>query len=182
MKAMILLGVNCGFGQTDLAKLPKSALDLDTGIVSFPRVKTAVPRRIPLWPETVTAIRKALKVRPEPRDPADADLMFVTKCGNRWTRISDKGGPIDSIGLEFGKLLTKLKLKRKGLNFYALRYVFGTISSDACDQVATNAMMGHLPASDDMPGRYRERVADERLRKVVDHVRAWLFPKKPRAK
>ncbi|MGQ0634221.1 MAG: tyrosine-type recombinase/integrase [Planctomycetaceae bacterium] len=182
MQAMILVAINCGFGQTDLANLPKSAVDLDAGLIIYPRVKTGVPRRVPLWPETVTAIRKALMVRPEPKDPADADLVFVMPSGRRWTHISDEGGPIDSLGLQFSKLLTELKLKRKGLSFYALRHVFATIASDSCDQVATNAIMGHLPASDDMPGRYRERVADERLRKVVDHVRAWLFPKKPMAK
>ena len=177
MKAMILLGVNCGFGQTDLANLPQSALNLKTGWVEFPRVKTGSPRRIPLWPETVSAVRKALASRPEPTAPADADMLFITKYGRRWTRTSDKGGPIDGVAQEFGKLLGSLKLKRKGLGFYALRHTFGTISSNATDQVATNAIMGHLPADDDMPGRYRERIGDERLLKVVNCVHDWLYPK-----
>jgi integrase len=182
MQAMILLGLNCGFGQTDIANLPQSALNLKSGWVDFPRVKTGSLRRISLWPETLSAIRKALALRSEPKDPADADMVFITKYGRRWTRASDKGGPIDGIAQEFGKLLGSLKPKRKGLAFYGLRHTFGTISSNAADQVATTAVMGHLPADHDVPGRYREYVADERLQAVVDHVRAWLFPKPARRK
>ena len=40
LKAMILLGVNCGFGKTDVACLPQSAVDLESGWVDFPRPKT----------------------------------------------------------------------------------------------------------------------------------------------
>jgi len=52
LKAMILLGINGGLGNSDLAALPISALDLDGGWLDFPRVKTGIERRIPLWPET----------------------------------------------------------------------------------------------------------------------------------
>ena len=43
MKAMILLGVNCGFGNGDVAKLPTKALDLKAGWVSFPAPRLACP-------------------------------------------------------------------------------------------------------------------------------------------
>jgi hypothetical protein len=39
LKAMIMLGVNCGFGDNDCGTLPKSALDLDGGWVDYPRPK-----------------------------------------------------------------------------------------------------------------------------------------------
>src|SRR5262249_22077008 len=67
LKAMMLLGLNCGFGQTDVATLPKSAIDLNGRWVDFPRPKTAVARRCPLWPETVTALREAMESRPTPK-------------------------------------------------------------------------------------------------------------------
>jgi len=181
LRCMILLGVNCGFGQTDVANLPQSAVDLKAGWITFPRVKTGSTRRIPLWPETMAAIRQALKQRSTPKNPADADLLFVTRCGNKWTRTGEKGA-IDSIRLEFGKLLVKLELKKQGVGFYALRHAFATISGGACDQVATNAVMGHTPQGDDVPSMYRESIADERLLKVVNTVRTWLFPAKRRAK
>src|SRR5215470_10000031 len=50
LKAMILLGVNCGFGNADVGTLPLSALDLNSGWVSYPRPKTGVTRRCWLWP------------------------------------------------------------------------------------------------------------------------------------
>ncbi len=64
MKAMILLGVNCGFGNADCALLPTRAVDLQAGWINFPRPKTGLDRRCPLWPETVAAIREWLPVRP----------------------------------------------------------------------------------------------------------------------
>jgi hypothetical protein len=81
MRAMILLGVNAGFGNADCRRLPLSAVNLDAGIVDFARPKTGIPRRCALWPETVAAIRAALAKRPAPKAEADAGLVFVTKYG-----------------------------------------------------------------------------------------------------
>ena len=58
-------------------------------------------------------------------------------------------------------------------NFYALRHVFETIAGEAKDQVAVDHVMGHT--RDDMASAYRERISDQRLKAVSDHVRAWLF-------
>ena len=168
MKAMILLGVNCGFGNHDCAKLPMSALDLDGGWVCFPRPKTGIDRRCPLWPETVAALQEAIANRPTPKDKADAGLTFVTQHGRRWGR--DAASPVT---VEFRKLLVKLGLHRPGLGFYALRHTFETIGGDSRDQVAVDAIMGH--ARDDMASVYRERIDDARLVAVVEHVRQWLF-------
>ena len=60
MKAMILLGINCGFGNSDCGNLPLTALDLDRAVIDFPRPKTGIPRRFVLWPETVEALRAVL--------------------------------------------------------------------------------------------------------------------------
>lgn len=50
MKAMILLGVNCGFGNADCGTLPLAALDLAGGRVNYHRPKTGITRPRPLWP------------------------------------------------------------------------------------------------------------------------------------
>src|SRR5262249_38701455 len=86
MQAMLLLGINCGFGNADSAHLPLAALDLDNGWLNYPRPKTGVDRRCPLWPETVQAIREALAVRKEPKDPAHCELVFITKYGLPWAK------------------------------------------------------------------------------------------------
>ncbi len=57
LRAMTLLGINAGFGNSDVAGLPKSALDFAGAWLSFPRPKTGIPRRVPLWPETAPGAR-----------------------------------------------------------------------------------------------------------------------------
>jgi integrase len=83
MRAMILLGINCGFGNSDCGKLPKSAVDLKTGWINFPRPKTQVERRSPLWPETVEAIQAALKCRPDPKLPGNGASPIVRNSSIR---------------------------------------------------------------------------------------------------
>ena len=171
LKAMIHLGINCGFGNSDCGALPQEALDLHAGWVDFPRPKTGVPRRCPLWPETVTALREAIAGRPEPKDTADAGLVFITIHGRPW-RKETSDNPVTK---ETIKLLRRLGIQRKGVNFYALRHTFQTIADGARDPVATRYIMGHAPDSRDMASVYRERVDDARLQDVVDHVHEWLF-------
>ena len=192
MKAMVLLGVNCGFGNGDVAKLPLKALDLKAGWVNFPRPKTGIERRIPLWPETIAAIKEAMQDRPKAKDRADAGLVFITVRGQRWekTAISDPDPETGKIRIlsnspvsqQFTKLLKRLELKRPGLAFYGLRHTFETVAGASKDQVAVDSIMGHVDAT--MAGNYRERIDDDRLKAVVDFVHAWLFPivKKKRSK
>jgi integrase len=168
LRAMILLGVNCGFGNHDCGTLPLSALDMENGWLNFPRPKTGVPRRCKLWSETVAALRKVLAARKPPNDPAHAGLAFITKRGGSWAK-HDKDNPVSK---ETRKILDMLSINGRR-NFYALRHTFETIGGDTRDQIAVNAIMGHVDNS--MAANYRERIDDERLAAVADHVRSWLF-------
>lgn len=105
LRAMILLAINAGLGNTDCAELQMTDMDLETGWLDYPRRKTEVDRRAPLWPETVQAIRDAIAKRPLPVSEADADCVFLTKFGQRWVRIGEGGGPTDSVSTEFTKLV-----------------------------------------------------------------------------
>jgi integrase len=187
LRALLFLGVNCGLGNTDVGRLPLSALDLDGCWLNYPRPKTGVPRRAALWPETVAALRAAVAKRPAPKDPADAGLAVLTRGGGPWVKVTttqDAGegaAPVtvrfdDMVSKETAKLLKTLGLNRPGLNFYALRHTFETVAGETGDQVAVDAVMGHV--RDDMASHYRERIGDERLRAVSDHVHDWLFPPK----
>lgn len=170
IRAMILLGLNCGFGNADVGTLPQSALDLAGGWVNYPRPKTGVDRRCHLWPETVESLAAAIKARPKPKDEFDEGLVFLTKYGQPW----HKDKPFGPLSLEFAKLTKKLGLYRKGCGFYALRHGLETIGGETKDQVAVNAIMGHVDAS--MAATYRERIDDHRLAAVSWHVRGFLFP------
>jgi len=169
LKAMIFLGINCGFGNSDCGTLPKQALDLKRGWVDYPRPKTAVERRCPLWRETITALEEALHERPNPEEADDDGLVFVTKYGQPWNKAT-ADNPVTK---EMRKLLDNLKLHRLGLGFYALRHTFETIAGASRDQVAVNHIMGHADAS--MAGVYRERISDDRLQDVTTFVHHWLF-------
>jgi integrase len=173
LRAMILLGLNAGFGNHDIATLPLSALDLDAGWVDFPRPKTGIERRCFLWPETAAAIRAVLAERPGAKNQADADLVFLQRSGRRWVRNTENSRT-DNISVVFCELLKACGLHREGLGFYTLRHVFRTVADAARDHVAIDLIMGH--GDDTMADRYRERIDDERLHAVTDHVRRWLFP------
>jgi len=176
LKAMVLLGVNCGLGNTDCADLPQTAVDLNTGWIDFPRPKTGIERRCPLWPESVEALREAIEQRAEPKDKADdADCVFLTSQGKRWVRPTTTSRT-DGVTREFGNLSRRLGINgRKGLGFYTLRHVFRTIADGSRDQVAANLIMGRSDPT--MAGIYRESIDDSRLVAVTDHVHAWLFGK-----
>jgi integrase len=183
LKAMILLGINAGFGNHDVATLPITALDLKGGWVNYPRPKTAIKRRCKLWPETIAAIEVALKARPAAREQAAEGMVFVTKYGKCWAkspRLSEdpdapnevKANVDNPVTKETRKLLDKLKMHRPGLGFYALRHTFETVAGESKDQVAVDSIMGHSDPS--MAAVYRERISDERLVAVSKYVRDWL--------
>jgi integrase len=167
MRAMILLGVNCGLGNSDCGRLPLTAVDLKSGWLNYPRPKTAIERRCPLWPETIEAIRAVIADRS--KDSAIDNLVFVTKYGGSWAKETSD----NPVSKEFAKLVRVVNLQQKGRGFYALRHTFETIGGDSRDQVAVNAIMGHADSS--MAAHYRERIEDQRLVNVVNHVRRWLF-------
>jgi integrase len=194
VKAMVLLGLNAGFGNTDVATLPQSAVDLVGGWLEFPRPKTGIHRRVPLWDETVGALKLAIAERPQPKLTADAGLVFLTVQGRPWVRIQAKRKPaqssevdspeltghsivsLDALSQRFRKLLDLLGINSRK-NFYTLRHNFETIAGESKDQVAVDCIMGHVDPS--MAAQYRENVSDARLLAVVNVVRAWVFPNAP---
>jgi integrase len=178
MKAAVLAGANCGFGQSDIANLPKTALDFESGWVDYPRPNTGVERRCPLWPETAEALKVAIQVRPKAKNPDDENMVFLTKYENRWVRTSENEDPskrsaIDSISRQFGKLLKKLNIDGQR-NFYCLRRGFETVAGGSLDQVVVNYVMGHIDNS--MAAIYRQEISNERLQAATDHVHRWLWP------
>jgi integrase len=87
MRAMILLGINAGMGNGDCASLTFDRLDMSRGWLDYPRPKTGVARRCPLWPETVAALRDAIGQRPEPEREEDANIVLLTSRGYRGRRF-----------------------------------------------------------------------------------------------
>jgi integrase len=193
LRAMILLGANCGLGNNDVNMLTFSALDLEKGWLDYPRPKNGIARECPLWPQTVDALQEWDDIRRKIR-PATPDLsnrVFLTARGNAWVKVELVEEEIgtkkkvsivndDAIAKEMAKVLKKLGLKRPGLNFYALRHGFQTVAEQkAGDRAAIERIMGHGDEINDMGGRYREYIDPDQLRKITNAVREWLFPPEP---
>lgn len=157
LKAMLLLGINCGFGNRDIATLGLAALDLDGGWCVHPRPKTGIERRCPLWPETVKRLRRWLA-------DGGRSLLAFPRARGRAT--------LAHMTLD---LCRACGLHRNGRGFYALRHTFQTVAEESGDFPAVSYLMGHAPAASDMAAVYRRRISDERLRRVVETVRGWLF-------
>ena len=169
MRSMILLGINAGFNNSDCANLPLKALDLDGGWCNFPRPKTGIARRCPLWPETVTALREVIGTRPEPRNEEATPLVFVTTRGRPWLTL----GTANPVSVAARNAMKAVGVHREGIGFATLRHMFRTVADGSRDQVAIDLMMGHSDPS--MGAVYRERIDDARLWAVVEHVKNWLF-------
>jgi integrase len=171
LKAMILLGINCGFGNEDCATLPLEVIDLKRGWIDYARPKTAVERACPLWHETLVALTDCLAERAKPATDEYEGLVFLTKSGLSWSDETHR----NPITKETTKLLVKLGIKRPGLSFYALRHTFYTVSEYCKDKDALEYIMGHAADGADMRPFYREATWISRLRSIVEHVHRWVF-------
>jgi len=165
MRAMILLGVNCGFGCTDCAELQWKNLDLERGRVDLPRHKTGINRNLALWPETIEALKQV---------PRTGDRVFCTKQGNPWVRPVNGGESHDSaLSKEFSKLLKHAGIKaEKGVGFYTLRRTAATVAAESGDVFAVQGLLGH--ADTKMASVYVQTVSEQTDR-AVRHTRDWLM-------
>lgn len=181
-RAMCLLAINAGFGNSDLAKLQLDHVDLDDGYVKNLRSKTKEMRFATLWPETVTAIRLSLQFRNTPIDDAAKEKLFVTHEGRTYVQESKKTGKsiTDLLNVRVRAAMQRLKIHQPGMNAYRLRATFRTVANGARDDWAAGVIMGHV--RDGMPDAYidiREIENDpanrSRIQLVTNHVRNWLF-------
>ena len=152
--ALLLFGLNCGFGNTDIGTLKLCDVDLDSATVSHPRPKTGVERNFYLWPETVDVLRTYIKnYRGKPVNEKVAELVFVGKRGNPlcWEQIDEDGNykRSDAIKNRFRRLYEKAGLKRPyGRGYYSMRHTFATlIGVDSNDLREVQAALGQRTIS-----------------------------------
>ncbi len=172
MKAMIWLGLNCGFGCTDCSELQLKHLDLIACRVVFPRGKTGVQRDLPLWPETVEALRKISK---------KGKLVFYTAKGNPFVRNVlktdangyEKFSPINSIATKFARMIKSVGLDvPKGTGFYTLRRTAATLAARSGDPFAVQRLLGHANLL--MATRYVQDVTQQ-TDDVVEKYRKYVI-------
>lgn len=164
MKAMIWLGINCGFGCTECAELKWINLDFENHRVKLPRKKTGISRDLPLWPETIEAIQKV---------PKKGKLVFYTNRENPFVRtifktdVNDKSkySNQNTITRKFSRLVKKARLDvPKGTGFYTLRRTAATIAARSGDQ----RLLGHADLQ--MATRYVQDVSKQ-TNNVIENSR-----------
>lgn len=195
LRAMILLGLNAGMYAADISLLTWSSIRREGGqrIIDFDRRKTGgVHWKFPLWPETVAALAQVRRIQRrrkkfrEPRVAAHADLIFRTLHGRPYHRentlVAESGRvsksiAIDTIGQEFRKLLERLKIKRAGVSFGALRHTHITAVGDHVDERAARRVRGHKVKGIE---KHYDKIPIERLKQVTDLARQRLLRSAPR--
>lgn len=172
MRAMIWLGLNCGFGCTDCSELKWADLDLVNDRVKLPRKKTGILRDLPLWPETIDALKII---------PKTGALVFYTSRGNPFVHTfakTDSNGnrkysTQNTITTKFSRLIKKSRLKvPNGTGFYTLRRTAATIAARSGDPFAVQRLLGH--ANLQMATRYVQDVSKQ-TDKVIENSRKYLI-------
>ena len=171
MKVMIWLGLNCGFGCTDCAKLQWVNFDFKKNRVILARGKTGILRDLPLWPETV----EALKNIPH----REGKLVFYTKhekpmISERYigSGNSRKYSSTNMVTTKFTRLMKKAGIHvPKGTGFYSLRRAAATMAARSGDPFAVQRLLGHADLK--MATRYVQDVSkqtDEVISKSRNYV------------
>jgi len=172
MKAMIWLGLNCGFGCTDCAELKWSDLDLVNGRVQLARGKTGVLRDLPLWPETIQSLESI---------PKSGKLVFSTSGDKPLIRTayhinkdgSSKYSNINLVTSRFCKLMKKAGIQApKGTGFYTLRRTAATIAARSGDPFAVQRLLGHVDLN--IATRYVQDVSEQTDR-VIENSRKYVI-------
>jgi integrase len=172
MRAMIWLGLNCGFGCTDCAELQWKDLDTENKRVNLHRKKTGIKRNLLLWPETIKALEEISK---------SGRYVFLTSQGNPWVRTIqsvDKNGNIkytkdNALSKKFSKLLKKAGIKtEKGVGFYTLRRTAATLAAKSGDPFAVQRLLGHADLK--MATTYVQDVSEQTDR-VINNSRKLII-------
>ena len=172
MRAMIWLGLNCGFGCTDCGKLQWKDLDFKNSRVKLARNKTGVRRNLPLWPEAIQILKEL---------PRSGQLVFYTSQGHPWVRTviktKNNGGreytSANRITPTFSRLMKKVGIcAPKGTGFYALRRTAATMAARSGDPFAVQRLLGHVDLT--MATRYVQDVSEQTDR-VIKNSRQYVI-------
>jgi len=190
-RAMILLGLNCGLGPADIARLRWRMMDMDTGKLTFPRPKTGVKRIGYLWKKTRRALSRVagLKHNQAAIDVSGSQaLVFVTRNGHSYYRDEEKHQKIvcgdvtilkltgvktqNSISNTFYRMCRETEIS--GGSFYRCRHTFRTLAAGARDREAVDLMMGH--AAQGMARVYdHSQVNFVRIKRVAKKIHIGLW-------
>lgn len=101
--------------------------------------------------------------------------MFLTDQGRPWVKTV-RNTIMDRLQSSFARLLENVGAKQRGIGDRTLRRTFETVAEGTLDVPCVAQLMGRHDKA--MTSTYRQRITGDRLRRVTEHVRAWLFGEK----
>jgi integrase len=172
-KPVILLGLNCGLGTTDIARLTRDDVDT-TGAdpwLSVSRKKTGTMRHLWLWPETIEAIRAYQEIRPAfALRVSDSDRLLLTVQRQPW---------IDSSGNRVAAAFRRLRVAagiQSRISHYSLRRALLTaIINLGYPEHLAKAIAGHEDSGNILLEHYVGDRDKNQIRTCLDSVRKWIF-------
>lgn len=198
LRAAMLLALNGGITQRDLSEIRADELADDPG--TMPRIdnrrhKTGIPRVIPLWPETMVALRLAhvpAAVQQRAGYMHDARPRLLTLPSGRPLITDPRAGRSQgsdhlhqlfslaraAAGLDRHELHPsasnpKTSRKRHLITWRTFRKTFDTVAMEVRDDETRRLIMAHGTHAMDRTYVLHHPLA--RLRMVSEYVRSWLL-------
>ena len=134
MKAMMLLGLNCGLGNEDLAQLKTG--HIKGGMARFSPAEDRSGAA--LSPLAGNAGSVAAVIRP------DDEVVFRTKYGNSWGSKGTKSSN-SPISFAFRHFCKGMGVYKPGRGFYSLRHIAQTIGEESQDRAAVDFILVMFP-------------------------------------
>jgi integrase len=110
VRLYVLLGLNCGFYQSDISDLLRFQVDLKAGTITRQRSKQKADENPPkvtwkLWPATVTLLRQELAT--------EGDRALVRDDGGDLLQVGDVNGRTDAVDNAFRNLLRQVGMAER---------------------------------------------------------------------
>ncbi|WP_419580560.1 tyrosine-type recombinase/integrase [Stieleria magnilauensis] len=143
----ILLGLNCGFTQADIADLRHSEVDLSTGVITRKRSKTDNMESVPevartLWPETLSLLKANAS--------EDGDRVLLNAQGKPLVEVREAGGEVkrtDAVAKAMSRLRDSMD-RAKPIGFKRFRSTAASKLGEHGEYRAyAQHFLGHAPSN-----------------------------------
>lgn len=184
-RLLLLLGLNCGFGQAEIASLQVEEIHLEQKHPHYGlegswimrlRPKTGIYGEWKLWDETVQAIRWMMERRSGHKDGA----LLLTKSGRPLTQPTENNNRNNKIANCWGRLYQRIRKDHpqfRRLSFNKLRKTAGDfIKRFSSGEIAgVFHCRGQVVRTDDLSDVYTNRHFDK-VFQAIEAVRQHLAP------
>lgn len=169
-KLLMLLALNCGLTQHEMAQLRKAEINLATLHIQRVRYKTGVMGRWKLWPETVKLLAS------EMNKDASQPLALLTDEGSPLVQYRSDANKTDSVGMAWTRMMRRVHRKHEWVRTLGFKFLRKT-GSDLVRRVGgvemAEAFLSHAERSVSRVYNNRDW---ERLDECLGQVRVMLDP------